>query len=527
MDPLWIVVAFVLGFAVKQIGLPPLIGFLLAGFVLNYFGIEGGETLDKIADFGVQLLLFGIGLKLNIKSLFKPVIWAGASLHMLVTVIVFGLVIFGLSIFDLSFFKGLTLGASVLIAFALSFSSTIFAVKILEESGSMSSMHGQIAIGILIVQDIFAVIFLTFSSGKVPSPWAFALLGLLVLPFLIKCNPVSAIINRTGHGELLVMLGVLIPLGGAYLFSSVGLKPDLGALVFGVLLSNHKKAKEISNAILSFKDLFLVGFFLTIGLLGLPSLDTLGISVMFTLLLPLKIILFFLLFTRFRLRARTATLTSFNLANYSEFGLIVGAAGVTSGWINSEWMVIFALALSFTFIIASPLNIAAQKIFVGLQNLLMRFETKIRLTEDEPIELGDAEVVVLGMGRTGTSVFDVMQNKYNYKLLGIDHKLKTVKDHLLQERNVIHGDADDVEFWQRIQPSSKLRIIIMATSKHAAQMEVIKQIGNKFDSVKIAALSRYDDEMEELNQAGVEIVFNIYCEAGAGYAEHIIQACKT
>jgi hypothetical protein len=269
--------------------------------------------------------------------------------------------------------------------------------------------------------------------------------------------------------------------------------------------------------------LFLVGFFLTIGLSGLPDITSLGISILFTLLLPFKIILFFLLLTRFKFRAQTATLTSFNLANYSEFGLIVGAAGVSGGLINPEWMVIFALALSLTFIIASPLNLAAQKIFLRMRSQLIRFETEKHLPEDEPIELGNAEVVILGMGRTGTAVFDVMKNKYDFNLLGIDQSLDSVAKHLSAQRNVIHGEADDIEFWQRIQPSSKLRMIIMATSKHATHMEIIKQIEKNHNNITFAALSRYEDEMEELKQAGVQIVFNLYTEAGAGYAEHIFR----
>ena len=139
MDPLWIAIAFVLGFAVKQVGLPPLVGFLAAGFVLNAFGIEGGETLDQIADFGVLLLLFSIGLKLRIESLFRPEIWAGATLHMLFTVVIFGGGLFALSFTGLTYITDLGLYESLLVAFALSFSSTVFAVKILEEKGAMSA----------------------------------------------------------------------------------------------------------------------------------------------------------------------------------------------------------------------------------------------------------------------------------------------------------------------------------------------------------------------------------------------------
>ncbi|NOX46452.1 MAG: cation:proton antiporter [Chlorobi bacterium] len=523
MDPLWILVAFIFGFAVKQIGLPPLVGFLIAGFALNVFGVEGNETLDWLADFGIWLLLFSIGLKLKFKSLLRPEIWASASLHMLFTVIVFGSGIFALGYFGLSLFDGLTIGSSLLVAFALSFSSTVFAVKILEENGSMSSAHGRIAIGILIMQDIFAVIFLTVSSGKLPSLWALALLALLIIPVFVKKAPLASIISRSGHGELLVMLGVLIPYGGAMLFYSVGLKPDLGALVLGVLLSGHPKARELGNAMLNFKDIFLVGFFLTIGLSGLPDWETLGISLLFTIALPLKVILFYLLLTRFKLRARTATLTSLNLANYSEFGLIVGAAGVAGGMITGEWMVVFALALSLTFIVASPLNIYAQKIYIRFQNRLLRFESKKRLPEDEPIEMNDAQVIVLGMGRTGTEVYNIMRNEHKMSVLGIDHNLDLVANHVKEERHVVHGDITDVEFWQRMELSSDLRLIIMATSHHSVHMEVIGQLQVKNTKTMIAALSRYNDEMEELKQAGVQVVFNLYAEAGAGYAEHIFQ----
>jgi len=396
MDPLWILAAFILGFVVYRVGLPPLVGYLIAGFVLQALGVEGGDTLERIADLGVTLLLFSIGLKLRLRNLAKPGIWAGASIHMAITVIVFGVCIYALGLSGLSIFSALDFKLTLMIAFALSFSSTVFAVKVLEERGEMSSLHGRISIGILIMQDIFAVVFLTFSTGKIPSPWAIALVGslLIVRPLLF------AILDRVGHRELLLLFSVFLALGlGAGGFESVGLKPDLGALIAGVLVAGHPKADELAKALLSFKNLFLVGFFLSIGLAGAPTLQTVGIAGLLVVGLVFKVVLFFLLFTRFKLRARTSLLASFSLATYSEFGLLVATTGFKNGWIGSEWLIILAMTMSLTLILASPLNSFAQSIYSCFSERLKLFETKSRLAEDRTVDPDDAEIAVFGMGR--------------------------------------------------------------------------------------------------------------------------------
>ncbi len=520
MDPLWIFFAFGFGFAVKQIGLPPLVGFLMAGFALNVFGVQNSVALVHIADFGVLLLLFTIGLKLKVKNLLKPEIWAGSSVHILITTLIFGLLILFLGLFGFSKFTNLSIQTSFMIAFALSFSSTIFAVKILEETGSIKSTHGRIAIGILVMQDIFAVLFLTLSSGKTPSVWALALLLLLLVPKLIKNRKLSFILYKTGHGELLILLGVLLPLSGAALFSVVGLKPDLGALVFGMLLADHDRAEELANTMLGFKDLFLVGFFLTIGLSGTPTPEAFGIAVFLALLMPLKMMLLFVILTRFKLRARTSALSSFNLANYSEFGLIVGAAGVAKGWISTEWLVIFAVSLSITMIMASPLNMKAQLIYARFQNYFLRFETETRLPEDKPIVFEQEEVIVFGMGRTGSEVYRIMTEKHHKNVLGIDINLEVIEKKNALGYHVIQGDATDLNFWQRVNMSANLPLVILVTPSHATHMSVIEQLNQIHCNIKVAAISRYDDEMKELTNAGVEVVFNLYEEAGFGFANH-------
>jgi len=521
VDPVWIAVAFALGFLVRQIGLPPLVGFLVAGFVLNAFGVESTETLETVADMGVYLLLFSIGLKLRLRNLLRPEIWATASLHMIVTVVLFGALLFAFATAGLSLFADLDLAACLVIAFAASFSSTVFAVKVLEGKGEMDARHGQISIGILIMQDLFAVIFLTVSAGKMPSPWAFALLGLFVVKPLL-----FVVLDRSGHGELLVLLGWLLPLGGAALFAGVGLKPDLGALVLGVVLSAHPKAGELSKALLSFKDLFLVGFFLTIGLSGLPSLSGLGIAGLFMLLLPLKVMLFFVLLTRLRLRARTATLTSLSLANYSEFGLIVGGVGATNGWISGDWLVILAVALSISFVLASPLNIKAHDLYARSRDVLKRFESAERLGDDQLLELGDAEIAIVGMGRVGTAAYDEISRRTDRGVVGVDFNPETVGHHQKSGRNVILGDVTDSDFWARIQKPGQIQVGVLALEQHWANVDIVKRVRATGYSGVIAATARHQDEVEELEAAGVDASLDFFAEAGTGLAEHAFEAMQ-
>jgi len=167
-DPIWIAVAFAFGFLATQMRLPALVGFLIAGFVLNALGAEGGAFLSEMADLGVTLLLFSIGLKLRIGQLLRPEVWGVASLHMLAIVLVSTGVLLLLAVFEFPILNKLTPLTAVLLGFALSFSSTVFAVKLLEDKDDMAAWYGRIAIGVLIIQDIAAVIFLGVSAAKVP-----------------------------------------------------------------------------------------------------------------------------------------------------------------------------------------------------------------------------------------------------------------------------------------------------------------------------------------------------------------------
>ena len=199
-----------------------MVGFLAAGFVPRAMGEEGGDALATISDLGVTLLLFSIGLKLRIKNLIRPKIGCGTSLHTMLVILLFEPILYGISVL-VSNAAGIDWRTAFLVAFALSFSSTVFAVKSLTDNGDLGSMHGPVAIRILVMQDIIAVLFLTFSTGKIPSPWVLA-----VIPVLVLCRPLLGwFFARSGRGELLCFCGLFLAVEmGGQGFESVELKAD-------------------------------------------------------------------------------------------------------------------------------------------------------------------------------------------------------------------------------------------------------------------------------------------------------------
>ncbi|MAT60790.1 MAG: potassium transporter Kef, partial [Micrococcales bacterium] len=345
-DPWWLLLAYVAGMLARAVGLPPLVGFLAAGFLLNAFGAESGELLQQISDLGVTLLLFTIGLKIDLRSLIRFEVWGVGLLHMVSVVTAFSGVLLLLAVSGVGAFAGLGQGEAVMLAFAFSFSSTVFAIKVLEEQGALTTRNGRVAIGILVLQDIVAVVYLAISQGKPPSPWAILLLLLIPLRPVLK-----KVMRRSGHGELLRLFGVTAALVGAGLFILVGIKGDLGALALGMLLAGGGKADELNKSLMGIKDLFLLGFFLEIGLDALPTVSGLVAAGIVLLLLPLKSLLFFLLLSLGKLRSRTAWQASLDLTSFSEFGLIVAATAVQSGRLDDDWLAILAVTIAASFAI--------------------------------------------------------------------------------------------------------------------------------------------------------------------------------
>ena len=499
----WIGGALILGLAARQAGLPPLVGFLGAGFAFAALGMQPSPLLDELSQAGVLLLLFAVGLKLRFKTFLRYEVWGTAIAHLAITTGVGFFAIYG---------GGFSWTIAAALALSLGFSSTVFAAKVLEEKRELRAVHGRIAIGILVVQDIVAVAVLTLLSVNMPSPYA------VLLVLLPLARPIiGRVLEFVGHGELLVLFGVVLAVAvGGWGFELVGLSPELGALALGVALAEHKRAQELSGSVWSLKEFFLVGFFLNIGLAGMPTWEIAVNAGWLLLLLPVKAVFFFLLLLALGLRARTSFLTAVSLSTYSEFGLIVVQVAVANGLLDASWLIAAAIAVALSFALAAPLSTFAHPLYGMLGRWLERLERDKRHPDDEPVTLGSAEILIVGMGRVGSGAYDYLRER-NEHVVGVDSDTGKLEAHRRAGRRVLYADAEDTSFWYQINVD-RLKAILLALPDLEAKRLASRALRRRGYTGLLSATHVFEEERAPILEAGCNVSYNYFNEAGVGFA---------
>lgn len=507
MDVIWIGVAFAAGLVAQAIRVPTIVGYLLAGLVLSVVGVpDNSELIVAIGDLGVTLLLFTVGLHLRIKSILQPEVLGVGSIHLLTSGLVFG---------GIGLLAGWDLTASLLVGVALGFSSTVLTAKSLEARGEINTYHGRVAIGVLILQDVVAIGLLAISGGGQPSPLALGLIGLvLVRPLLIR------LLVWSGTDELMLVYGLLLALGMGVVFKEVGLDSKLGALVAGLLLSGHERADVLYEKLWGLKEVFLIGFFLQVGLSGLPAANDLPLLLLLFALLPVKGALFFGLFVRFNLTARTGFMASVALTAYSEFALIVVTAGVAAGMIPTSVLSMVALLVTVSFIVNALLGRFAETLWRVFGESATQAETATEHPERIPSTIGSTRYLVVGMGRAGTAAYDYLK-EHGQRPLGVDADPEVMERHLMQGRRVIYGDSQDRNFWNAFDLSNLQAILLLIPDK-ARKMQATQLIREAGYEGLIHALVRYDEDITELMEAGVSGATQPISRAGRDIAEALL-----
>lgn len=530
VDAVWLAIVFLFGLLAERKGLPPLVGFLLGGFFINFVGYQDGNLnniTQAMADIGVMLLLFTIGLKLKMKSLFLKEIWATSFIHMSLLLLVFPWAITLIGYTGLSLFTGLAFKSKLIISFALSFSSTVYVVKVLESQGELASYHGKIAIGILVIQDIIAVIFIAASSQKLPSIWVLALpIWLWILRRIL-----FKLLDWIQHGEMVPLFGFFATfIAGAFSFTLFGLKADLGALIIGMLLVSHPRSDELYDRMISYKDFFLIAFFINVGLIGLPTLNTLAAALVLLPLVLVKGTLFAAILSRFGVKTRTVYLSSLCLTNFSEFGLIIGMVGLKMGLLDESWIITLALLMSFSFLFAAPINQYSHKIFNKFHYLVRRNHTVADEVVSDAYQGTDIDYLVVGMGRIGKPVFDRVSEQYPGRILGLDFDKDKIQALHKTAYTVEWADTADPEFWEKFN-TQNLKAIYLTMSDFQSNLNTLEFIVTITQrDFKIFALTQFSDHAEVYRKKGVDFVFNFQERLGHDFvlnAAHYLENSRS
>ena len=656
---LYLAAAVVGGLLATAVRLPPLVGYLAAGFALGALDAPAPDGLEQIAELGVVLLLFAIGLKFDVRTLLRREIWLTTSVHLVLSTAV-GMGFLGLlAVVGPALVADEPLGALALVGFALSFSSTVLVVKVLEDRSDTTSLYGRIAVGLLVLQDVVAVAFMALAGGEVPSPWALALV--LLVP---AAWPLHRIWDRIGHGELQALFGVTVAVAlGWGLFEALGVHGELGALVMGVLLAKHPSASELSRSLMTFKDLMLVAFFVQIGLHGRPGVEELlmavallavlplqiafyavllwamrlrrrtaflaalvlgnfsefgiivaavgasvgllgerwvvvislavamsfavsalinrrgvelatrmvrllphhstyelhpddrlvdvgqadalvlglgrigaatyvrlrdeyGLAVALLAVLPFQVAFYAVLLWAMRLRRRTAFLAGLVLANFSEFGIIVVAVGATAGLLDERWVVVVSLAVAISFAVSALLNRRGVELATRMVRLLPHHSTLELHPDDRLVDVGQADALVLGLGRIGAATYSRLRDEYGLSVVGVEHDQARVTELQEQGFEVLRADATDVEFWARVERAGRIRVVVLAMPFHNANLISLARLHAAGFTGKVAAVARYDDDVAELARHGADAVFHLYGSAGTALADHAAEVLR-
>jgi len=331
--------------------------------------------------------------------------------------------------------------------------------------------------------------------------------------------------NRLGHGELQTLFGVTMALvPGYWLFESVGIKGDFGAMIIGVLLASHPRASELSRTLFGLRELLLVGFFVSIGLHVTPTPETVALGLLLVLLLPIEAALFTLVLALFGLRRRTSILAGLALANFSEFGLIVISTGVDADLLEADWLVVTSVAVAASFVFSTLVNRRGSRLVSKLSAYVPTTPAARRHPEDAPIDLAPARAVVLGLGRVGSSAYERLVDEYGLSVVGVENDPVKVDQLRGRGLRVIEADATETAFWDRCVGVAGIELLVLAMPFHGSNLVALDRVAERDFDGTVAVVAQYDDERGELLGRGADVAFHIYEGTGVGLADAAAEA---
>ena len=520
---LFLVIAAGFGIVVKLFKQPLLIGYLLAGISLGAFGLVSDvHSVEGLAQIGVTLLLFLLGLEMNITDL--------KSVGKVALITGIGQIVITSSIgYLISLMLGFSSLTSIYIAVALTFSSTIVMVKLLSEKKDLSSLYGKIAIGFLLVQDVIAVLVLMFLGGLGSAGFGgieiiFVLLralGLFVglwavskyfLPYLYE-----KIVGTSS--ELIFIVSIAWALGlASFIAGPLGFTLEIGGFVAGLALSNLPEHLQIESRTKPLRDFFLVIFFLLLGTQLVVKTSILALLPKallysaFVLIGNPIIVLVILGISGYK--KRTSFMAGLTVAQISEFSFILMNMGQNLGHVSESEVALVVMVGVITMTLSTYMILGADKLFSIVHKQLSVFEKKKTVESAYLTETKlQNHVVLVGCDRTGKRLMKFLKNR-NTEFVVVDFNPNVFTNLTADNINIVFGDVNDPEVSEAANIEES-KMIISTINHLAANMIMLDRLSNK-DTVTVFTASSYEDAVR-LYEHGATYV--IVPEIAAG--EHI------
>ncbi|HEY0901399.1 MAG TPA: cation:proton antiporter family protein [Micavibrio sp.] len=537
--------AAAVGFVGLLLRQPMIVSFIAVGILAgpSALGIvQSGEHIKLLAELGVAVLLFLVGLKLDLQLIRTlGVVSLATGLGQVLFTSVFG--------FALGLALGLDSLTSLYVAVALTFSSTIIIVKLLSDKREVDSLHGRIAIGFLIVQDLVVVLAMmvisAFGLGAQTEPGAGALpqLAMVLLYGVVMLALVGVFIrflatplmSRVARSpELMIIFAISWAALLAALGSYFGFSKELGGLLAGVSLASTPYRESIITRLSSLRDFLLLFFFIALGtqldlsLLGAQIVPALVFSAFVLIGNPLIVIA---IMGYMGYRKRTGFLAGLTVAQISEFSLIFMAMGLAMGHVRPEALGLVTLVGLVTIALSVYMITYAHTLYRWLEPVLGLFERKVPFREEglerQRIVERPYDVILFGMGRFGAAIAQDLRRE-NLHVLAVDFNPDEVRVWQRRGGDAIYGDARDQDFIAWL-PLDHARWVIAAMPQHELgvthedpRLTLMAGLKARGFSGRIAVSAHHPREVEALKKKGADLVLLPFYDAAERAVAHII-----
>jgi Kef-type K+ transport system membrane component KefB len=522
--------AAVTGFVGLLLRQPMIVSFIAVGVLAgpSALGIVRSEdNIELLAELGIAVLLFLVGLKLDLKLV--------RTLGAVSLATGLGQVFFTSAIgFCIGMAMGLDITTSLYVAVALTFSSTIIIVKLLSDKKELDALHGRIAIGFLIVQDLVVVLAMMVLSAfgvgaeiseegnvwmQIGSVLAYGAVMLIFVGLFIR-YVATGLVGRIAHSpELLIIFAIGWAALLAALGNHFGFSKELGGLLAGVSLASTPFREAIVARLSSLRDFLLLFFFIALGsqldlsLLGAQIIPAMFFSVFVLVGNPLIVMA---IMGYMGYRKRTGFMAGLTVAQISEFSLIFMAMGMSLGHVNADALGLVTLVGLITIALSVYMITYSQTLYRWLEPFMGMFERSVPLRETENdqknIERQTYDVILFGLGRYGSAIAEQLR-KDKIKLLAVDFNPDELRRWRAAGYDAVYGDACDHEFIGTL-PLKSVKWVVSALPQHDLglthedpRLVLIDGLKRQKYKGKVAVSTHVAEEKKALKDKGADLVF--------------------